>query len=154
MKKEAKKSHKSRLLLSIVLSSFTLIIVWLVTTAGVAFVQGDGTGKFSGLQREVAIDGLGSARAQIDNKSRWIYYWHVENVRPTTKEEQTKYCTVKEEYRTTQKSMITDDPNKARHYTTIVTMRPLLGYGVQTLIFDGCASNDTGSGLDGLRPSN
>lgn len=131
----------------------TGITIWLATTMGSALVNGDGTDKYQGVQRDVAKGFLASLKRDSDSSLLKVpNYFYVEAVYPTTDEEKIIYCDSRQVQEAEQKSgYLIADPTTAYHYTVRVTSRSLLGYEKKTHYYDGCT--DLWNAVSGYRQS-
>ena len=77
-------------------------------------VSGNGIGKYKGAEKELAIKAISDVEYLVDDKLRWAYTFHVDEVRPTTPDEVMQYCIPND-------GEVTNSPDNPRFYTVTIT---------------------------------
>lgn len=124
----------------IILVVAVLSTLYLIMKLIVPIVVGDGLSKYTGAKRQLAEKAMSDISYEIDNKLRWAYTFHAEDVRPTTTNELAEFCVP---YNAT----VSNDPNDPRYYTVIMTESQLFDVNKRTIVVDGC--NAFGPAQDG-----
>ncbi len=130
-----KRREKVQILQRVLFICASLLALWVISTLGVGLIRGNGINNYTGVKQVVANEAIATERTEIDNKVRWAYFIHVEEVRPTTQSEKEQYCQAQQANQNIQTS---DDPADALYYTTKLSVREILGFKTRTVIYDGC----------------
>jgi hypothetical protein len=130
---KTRKTNRGVLLSTI--ATVTLIILAFIIYYLVVFplsaTRGDGVDKYKGAEKELAIKAISDLKAQIDDKKRWAYTFHVDEVRPTTAEEIIAYCTPAN-------GEVTNNPDNPRFYIVIISTGETANPTKAKVIIDGC----------------
>lgn len=132
MKNDATKqpeAFKKRTILIISIVVLGMVTIWATITTVIPLIVGDGLSNYSGVRREAAESALNSVESVIDNKLRWSYIFHADEVRPINDSEKAKFC------QDSPSSM--NDPNNTAYYAVAVSYRQWFQFTsrTSTLVF-------------------
>jgi len=112
-----------------------VVLISLVVYYAVVLIIGstsdDGLGKYKGAEKELATKAVSDLKNSIDDKKRWAYTFHVDEVRETTADEIIKYCTPNN-------GEVTNNPDNPRFYTVTITTGETVNPNKRTVVIDGC----------------
>ena len=142
-----KESFSKKLAPILGLCILALILVWAIITIAYPLFLGDGLSSYSGAKRTIAERILKLQHLTFTSSPApdFVQQVHIDNVRPVTQTEISKYCT--------DPSYVTNDPNNYRYYTVVTTERHLLALGSRTARYIGCEPHGAQREEFGLPPS-
>lgn len=109
------------------------LVVWIILTVVIPIIQGDSLNNYNGVKEEAAASALDTTIRHIDNKSRWAYYFHVDEVRPVTDSEKSQFCQ--------NSPYATNNPNDIGYYTVIISYKNWLAFWGPTDTYVWCNSH-------------
>lgn len=112
-----------------------LLLHYLVITVVSPLMHGDGVASFTGAKKDAAQKAVDVVRTLIDNKKRWAYAIHVNDVHTTTDQEKAQFCGG-------DRAHVTHDATDPHYYTVVVNTKPLFSYAAATTqVLPGCSGS-------------
>lgn len=114
-------------------------ILWVVITAIIPLIAGDGVNDYSGVEKNLAkriVDSTQQSNGPAGPSLMpdFMYHIHVDEIRPVTKEEITEFCK--------DPNYIFDDSTDFHYYSATVTEGYLLSLAKKTTHYIGCNVTD------------
>lgn len=116
-----------------IIAVVTIFALYLIYTVAVPFMIGDGLSNLSGIKKEAAEKSVDYSSRYLDNKTRFAFRYHVDEVRATSPDEIEKYCKPSE-------GEVTWNASDVRYYTVTMTVRELFNPVAKTVVVDGCTA--------------
>lgn len=116
----------------LLLAIITPLVLYLLFTVAFPLLIGDGLLFYNGAAKEAGQKAISYSSSQLDNKIRFTYLYHVDEVRPTSAEEINKYCKPAG-------GQVVNNADDIRYYTVVMSVRRLLTFASKnTITVDGC----------------
>ncbi|HET9411317.1 MAG TPA: hypothetical protein VFO38_00495 [Candidatus Saccharimonadales bacterium] len=132
MNSQPEQKKLSPILITVIAIIF-MCVAYLGYTVATPLFIGDGLNNFSGVKKEAALRSVDYSSRYLDNKTRFLFRYYVNEVRVTSPDEVEKYCKPVG-------GQETADINDTRHYTTTMTVSELFSLTRRTVIIDGCTA--------------